>query len=368
MEAGAMGRVMGGRRPLALLVAVVLTCALPGAAAAAPVAWTVVALPPSTTTGTPTTFSLTATNLLLGQIRCLYVDVPGNFTVSAAAITSSPDNDSWETSINLNRVQVWTTSGGDELGPLTSVTFSVLATATSAGQLDWNSRSFPNEGCSGTSALLGVPPMVVVTGPAVTPTPVPTPTPTPTPAPTPLPTPIPAPTPPSTPTPTPLIALPSLPLPLPSIPIPSLVPAASPRPTAAPTPGAGASTGSPQPSAAPAVTSTPLPAPTPVADEDRGPAAALGGGGGDGGGQPPDAQAADPGTPAVVFERTDAGDIEIATVDFLAGVGVYAVPAAALALPGVLILVWLALQTVGAIAWIPAVRGLRGRDEESPYR
>jgi hypothetical protein len=53
----------------------------------------------------------------------------------------------------------------------------------------------------------------------------------------------------------------------------------------------------------------------------------------------------------------------------LAGFGVafrldvYAVPAAILAGPGLLILLWVLLQTVGVVAWVPAVRRLRGQDE-----
>jgi len=41
------------------------------------------------------------------------------------------------------------------------------------------------------------------------------------------------------------------------------------------------------------------------------------------------------------------------------------VPAAAIAVPGIILLIWLGLQTIGALAWIPAVRRLRGRDDEA---
>jgi hypothetical protein len=30
--------------------------------------------------------------------------------------------------------------------------------------------------------------------------------------------------------------------------------------------------------------------------------------------------------------------------------------------PGLLVVLWVALQTVGALAWVPAVRRLRGED------
>ncbi len=47
----------------------------------------------------------------------------------------------------------------------------------------------------------------------------------------------------------------------------------------------------------------------------------------------------------------------------LSGVGVWAVPAATIGVPGLLILAWVALQAAGALARIPAVRRLRGDDE-----
>jgi hypothetical protein len=58
--------------------------------------------------------------------------------------------------------------------------------------------------------------------------------------------------------------------------------------------------------------------------------------------------------------RLDLGSLEI---DLLAGIDVWSVPAATLGIPGILLLVWVALQTVGAMAWIPAVKRLRGDDE-----
>jgi hypothetical protein len=42
----------------------------------------------------------------------------------------------------------------------------------------------------------------------------------------------------------------------------------------------------------------------------------------------------------------------------------WAVPAATLGLPGMLVLLWVAAQAVGALAWIPAVRRLRGEERE----
>ena len=68
--------------------------------------------------------------------------------------------------------------------------------------------------------------------------------------------------------------------------------------------------------------------------------------------------------PRVAFEEAqlDLGSME---VDLLSGIEVWSVPAATLGVPGILLLVWVALQAVGALAWIPAVKRLRG-DEEAP--
>ena len=48
-------------------------------------------------------------------------------------------------------------------------------------------------------------------------------------------------------------------------------------------------------------------------------------------------------------------------VDLLAGIEVWSVPAATLGVPGHPAARWVALQAVGALAWIPAVKRLRGR-------
>jgi hypothetical protein len=55
-------------------------------------------------------------------------------------------------------------------------------------------------------------------------------------------------------------------------------------------------------------------------------------------------------------------EIGLGGVDILAGAEVWAVPAATIGVPGLLILLWVMLQAVGAVAWIPAVRRLRGDD------
>ena len=222
------------------------------------------------------------------------------------------------------------------------VRFTVTATPFNTGSLTWNSRAFRQQDCTGGAAILGVPPIVLVTGPVVTPTPVPTPTPTPSPTPTPTPTPTPRPTPAPTPTPTPKPtlptavaagSLPSLPMPLPSLPLP--------QPSTEPPPPAPSGSGS----------SAPQPTPDPSATPD-GPVSVAPPGGSGGSSEPPSTGpggAPQPGglgpapgaidiAPRIVF---DEARLELGT----GGFGVFAdiswtVPAATLGVPGLLLIIW----------------------------
>jgi hypothetical protein len=58
--------------------------------------------------------------------------------------------------------------------------------------------------------------------------------------------------------------------------------------------------------------------------------------------------------------------VEIGGINVL-GSAVWAVPAATIAGPGLLVLLWLLLQAVGAAAWMPSVRRLR-KDEDARTR
>ena len=321
------------------------TAAVPVSAA---LLWSLVASPLAAATGTPTTFNLTAANLLLGGIECVIVNVPANFTVTGTSVTGSTAGDSWVASRNGNRVRVWTTSGGDRLGLLDNVRFTITATAMSGGSLAWNSNAYADDDCDGSGSLIGVPPIVVVTGPAVTPPPAPTPPPTP--APTASPTPAPTPRPPS-PTPTPIL------------PLPSSGPSRTPGPTSAPddatstpspTPGLAGSR-SPAPSGDEPVEGSPgqSASPDPVAL-----AAGTGGGGGPPGGTLVEGR---PVEPRLAFDARDL-DLGFGAVGLIGGIEIWAVPAATIGVPGLLVLLWAALQAIGALAWVPAARRLRGED------
>jgi len=69
--------------------------------------------------------------------------------------------------------------------------------------------------------------------------------------------------------------------------------------------------------------------------------------------------------PTVAFDEEQL-DLDSMEVDLLGGVEIWSVPAATLAVPGILLIIWVGLQAVGALAWIPAVRRLRGDSEPEP--
>ena len=378
MATRAVGGVMTRpvRRYLEAVAVVVLAVILAlvasiGVARGASLLWSLTASPLTATTGVQRVFTLTATNEdplaaidSSREIGCVFVDVPGNFSVAGAVVTGSNAGGGWHVdSVIANRVTVHTDSGGERLELLDWVRFTITATPQASGSIAWNARAYRQQDCSGGAALLGVPPLVIVTGAPVTPTPQPTPqpTPVPTPKPTPRPTPTPAPLP---------VPLPSLPVPLPSLPLPSFgqSPRPEPEPTGPPTSSA------PRPSAEPSASEDGGSGQPRETDPDGAPAAGLpssgasGGGGSGGGGAGVEGAgggaaapvAAD--APRVGFDEPQLGFGSM-EIDLLAGVEIWSVPAATLGVPGILLIVWVALQAGGALAWIPAVKRLRGDEE-----
>ena len=329
--------------------------------------WTLTASPLAVATGTPTTFTLTASNLLLGRIECVVVDVPANFNISTVAMVGSTAGDSWLVRRANNRVLAWTTSGGDRLELLDSVTFTVTATALSSGSLTWPSSAYDRPDCTGAGSLLGVPPIVVVTGPAVTPSPTPSPVPTP------------PPTPPPTPAPTPTIPLPTIPLPtipLPTIPLPTPRPTngptPAPLPTPLPTPGLpGGPATTPRPDAPPAgsprQTSVPDASASPIGQPGGGsssPPSSPAAGGPVAGGVEPPAVNARPVAPRVAFDGPEL-ELGFGSIGLLSGLTTWVVPFATFGGPGLIVLLWVAAQAGGASLWIPAARRLRGEERRA---
>ena len=226
-----------------------------------------------------------------------------------------------------------------------------------------------------------VPTLAPTTVPTLAPTPVPTlaPTPVPTLAPTPPPsTPVPTPAltpPPSTPTPAPSAAPippPPNPPPPPGTPTPSsrtVAPPAPPTATSRPDAAPGAL---PSGSAPPALRSTPPDASSPTPESVAGPPASGGGGGSRSASQ---ARATDIVGAAGVDRRASAPrfaidqpgfDLDLSSLWFFDGMDVWAVPAATIAGPGLIVLLWVALQAGGVSLWIPAARRLRGEERSDP--
>ncbi len=316
--------------------------------------WTLTASPLTVSTGTQTTFSLRASLTLLGDIRCVEVAVPDSFTVHGAAVVGSNAGNSWVRDVSGNDVRVRATSGGDRLRSIGHfVDFTITATAWSAGSLTWASHSHADEDCEGSGSLVSVPPIVLVTGPPATPTPAPTvaPTPMPTPVPTPVPTPIATPT-----------ASPRPPATTAPAAQPSATPRTTPPPSAAEATPSAVSTDA-RPSASPTASPPPSVVAAPDPRDDAGPsppARGLGGttgptGSFDGrlGVEPPlDRGGVDPA----------AVPIALGALGLLGSIDIRIVPGLLLGVPGLLVVGFVLLQAIGVLAWIPAIRRLRGQE------
>lgn len=345
--------VVGGRSPVA----------------AESVLWTLVASPLAVTTGSLTTFSLVATNedllastLSSSEIGCVVVTVPANFDVRGAAVQSATTGATWSASRSGNVVTVKTSSGGDRLEWLDSVRFTVTAMPMSTGSIAWQSRAYSDHSCGGSGALLGVPPIVVVSGPAVTPTPSPTPVPTPVPTP---------PTPTASPSPT-------RPPGASATATPTARPVETTAPSPSPTPASGRTSPSPSPrtddGVRPDATATPVPGATSPPDDVLSPASTprvpgasdepliapinLDGPGGS------EALHSRPLAPSAADDpaRSRPARLSLGPLSFLGTLDVWIVPGLLYGVPGILLIVFILLQGAGAAAWLPAIRRLGGSD------
>lgn len=310
---------------MAALTAMVISAAGPIAVAAA--TWTLTISPSSATVGVPATFTLAATNASeQSGIRCVVVDVPASFSVSGASFVDSTAGGAWSVARSGNRVEVSVSSGGGlDVGE--RVRFTVSAVATQGGSPGWGATAYTSQNCNGT-ALAGDSPVVVVGGAPSTPVPTPQPTPAPTPH------------------------VPPQATPRPSSGIVSPVVPVSASPTPEPR-GAGSRPGETGLASASATAS---PTASAAVAEDGG---------------SPGSSAPAPGLPGEIRVRVPSaqvpfqlagasGGIDFAGLAMTLRGGSFAVPVAAIAGPGLLLLLWLGLQAIGAAAWLPAVRRLRG--------
>jgi hypothetical protein len=384
--------VIGGRRlPVAALVlALLLALLVPGVVLAAR-AWTLTASPTSFTAGNQVSVTLDVKNTGGDgggdELTCIKVTIPAPFNVGSAAVVSvkgvtDPTVHGWVVVVGSSTV---TFKNPPDKNPLVGLpkagdtaTFRVTGTPSGSGSLDWTAVAADKPG-SATSSNCGsgtFPTKTLsftVNGPAPTPTPTPkpTPTPTPTPHPTPPPTPVPTPTPRPTATPRPSAPPTSRPTAAPGSP--------SPTPVASPTPASSQSP-SPSPSAPPPASATPTPSVTPAVTAAPAATAVPAGSAGQGGG-PKGAGGGrgtiDPQSLTVAArpgkDRIDGPEIEgltgaVASSFVELGIAGWSVPAVVVGVPGLLVLLVVALQLVGAASWLPFARRSLGSDRSSRRR
>lgn len=287
-----MGRLRSRGAGALAAVGTILVSGLAQTVAAASI-WTLTLAPLTGVAGTPQLFTLTATNVAGPPAGCFSVEPPASFVIQSAGVLATSTGSSWQAEIDGTHVDVTAPSGADLLGPGSWVRFSVQLLPTQAGMWPWSSWMYTSNQCSGTTNA-GVPAAVVVA-------PAPVPMPIPTPAPTPVPTPTPA--------------------------------LQTPVPSPSPWPSPGEST---PPSEAPSGTDSPRP----------------------GSGGVPSTSGKRPAGGLASLDTGGAAWVQLGAeaMGHLGGELIWLVPGAAVGVPGLLVLLFLALQAAGALAWIPAVR------------
>lgn len=344
------------RRLMALGAVGVLLALLPALVLAAPALfWHLTLTPSIAEEGTATSFvvrvdvstiGLSPQLIPGGHVACVEVDLPASFVIQSVsnptATVQGNANPKWVRQAGTgNAVIAYAVKDPDRLKNNGDwMTFTVTATPTAPGTFPWQNLVHGAKLGCGDTALPGAAQWVTVN-------PAPAPTPVPTPKPTPIPTVIP--------TLSPLPTLPPLPTPLTS---PTPVPLMSPTPVPSPgsswsgeTPQPGEPTPTPDPSVSATVTPSPSPSPSrlPSATES-----------------PPALSVA----PVNDSDGGGSGDLGMGLdlLSLLGGQFSWFVPGAAVGGPGLLLIIFIALQSFGALAWVPAVRRLGGDDERKRRR
>ncbi len=330
--------------PLRLAAAVGLIAMSLGIAGpvAAVQSWQVTMSPTSFDAGDTVTVVVTVTNTGGSggddMIGCVRVRIPAAMDVVSTSIVDAPSGGPWDVSSSGSTlVEAHARTGAARLegGSVNDqLRIGIRVTGTTVGAYTWTSDAFQNIDCANP---FNQPDRGTVTIKAGSATPKPTPTPTPkaTPKATPKPTPTPTPTPTTKPTPTPAPG-----------------PLATSRPTTPAGSPAPATSVSPSASRGPTTSNPPPSDPTHATPSlDTG---VVDLGGGDDTGLPgsdfliPGVEDG-AGPKNVVFTGSDvfapfAGDFE------------WIVPGLILTLPGLLLVLAVALQGLGAMAWLPVVR------------
>ena len=333
----------------AALVAVVLTSwGLVGAtfvprtdgAVVAP--WTATASPTTLTQGQPTSIVLTVTALPLTTIGCVRVSIPAGFTVTGWS-AQSPWTAQLVSSGPPTVIQFNVASPAQVIANGASVRLSITATPTASLLGSWTVTAYrgTTSGTPQNGGAITLVAFVIAPAPTPTPTPTPTPRPTATPTPTPTPTGVVVPTP-SLPPPIPAITLPPIPaITLP--PLPSLgsgstpTPAGWPSPTPSParSPGSVVAGGGSSPSPGSTASATPDVGPVALATlPANGPGARPSGGTGG----------------LTVAQGGPAGSIPILGLQPFGLIGSlsWIVPGFVLGLPGLILLLIVGAQVLGA--------------------
>lgn len=304
------------RWPTALTIGLA-AAALPATAWGA-FAWGLSMSPSNAIQGQSTVFSLTVTNQG-SNIECFEIDLPASFAILSLGPPNPSNGRDWDSTRNGNTVRVAAHGGGDELHQGDSVSFTITARPNAGGSYAWTNKVYEKHDCKGKQDAGPALQMAVTPSGPPPPTPVPTPVPTPTfaPAGTPIPTQRPAATSPGA----------------------SVGP-----PSASPSAATGEPSSSTAPSRSPEEATT-LPTSAP---------------GGSGAGGPSTLRIA-PLSDAFDGATDDLG-MGLNILAMLDGPFVWFVPGAAVGVPGLLVIVFVSLQAVGAMAWIPAMRRLGGDD------
>jgi hypothetical protein len=283
--------------------------------------------------GTAATVTITITNAVPVAKPDAYTWAGGTLVVAAPGVLAN-DTDADGDTLVAERVGGITGS----LNLDASGGFQYTPGGGFSGTATFNYRVWDGVAWSGTTTV-----SLTISSPASTPVPTPTPTPAPTATPGPIPSlSIPSLPIPSIPLPTPILPLPTptAALPTPTLPLPSADLSAVPAPIST---GGPAPSGTPSPGGAAPGSSPTLP----------------------GSGQTPGAGGA---SRLDLSLKQPTVRLGVGTIGVLAGLEIWAVPAALIGGPGLLFLLWIALQTVGATAWIPAARRLRDEDASTARR
>ena len=301
------------------------------------------------------------------DIGCIAIDIPAGFDVVDASVTSVPAGAVWSHSVvgsGPTLVVFCTTKDSWRLKDDRIGVFRIRVIAKRSPLGAWEASAYEKFTLDPDKLIVGplLPPAPFVILPAPTPTPVPTPKPTPTPVPTPKPTPTPVPTPKPTPTPVPTPKPTPTPVPTPK-PTPTPVPTPTPTDEVTPAP-------TPRPDSTAAAPADPSSSPSPALVSASPPTASS---------SEPPSQAPVVGSPASPrpggggFARSDAqgldvgalpgdGTVNLDDIQAVGAIGMFAwlVPGLFLSLPGLLVILIVALQAGVASAFVPITRRVLG--------